>query len=273
MAKPDVLLATTPNRRMDWQAAFASAGVKVAICDRRDLSDALVNRPAWVLVDALIFNSLPEMQAALAQTEASFIVVLPAQASAAERAAVQRLPHVCAVYGSETALLDVAQYLVSRLKSSVKTETSAAAEPPAVGHLPQTGVRLAFWGTRGGVGVSTTAWQAAQILADTGLDVALFDTTKRGDLHLLCGQAPTPEPLRQGNVTIYSGAPTEEIAAQHQAIVIDGGRERGTFNAMWIELSRPPAREQIQRWALPEQPTANTRIWRVPRLIAIEVMD
>jgi hypothetical protein len=273
MAKPDVLLATTPDRRTDWQAACASAGVKIAICNRRDLSDALVNRPTWVLIDALIFDSLPEMQYALAQTEASLIVVLPAQASAAERAAVQRLPRVSAVFGPETALLDAAQHLAIRLDSTAKPETSATAASPSVKRLPTAGVRLAFWGTRGGVGVSTTAWQVAQILAEADLDVALFDTAKRGDLHLLSGQSPTPDPLQQGNVTIYSGAPTEEIAAQHQAIVIDGGRERGVFNAAWIELSRPPAREQIQRWALPEQPTANTRIWRVPRLIAIEVTD
>jgi hypothetical protein len=273
MAKPDVLLVTTPERQADWQAACARAGVKVAICDRSGLSDALSSHPAWLVVDALIFDSLQEMQAALAQTDAAIIAVLPAQASAAERAAAQRLPRVCAVFGSETALLEVAQQLAIRLKSSARPETPATAEQPSVGRLPSAGVRLGFWGTRGGVGVSTTAWLVAQILADAGLDVAVFDSVKRGDLHLLCGQAPTPEPLRHGNITIYSGAPTEEIATQHQAIVIDGGRERGVFNAAWIELSRPPSREQLQRWALPEQPAANTWIWRVPRLLAIEVTD
>jgi hypothetical protein len=273
MARPDVLLATTPERQADWQAACARAGVKVAICDRSGLSDALAGHPAWLLVDALIFDSLQEMQAALAQSDVAIIAVLPVQASAAERAAAQRLPRVCAVFGSETALLEVAQQLASRLKSTVRSETSAAAEQPSVGWLPSAGVRLAFWGTRGGVGVSTTAWQVAQILTDAGLDVAVFDSARRGDLHLLCGQAPTPEPLRHGNLTIYSGAPTEEVAAQHQAIVIDGGRERGVFNAAWIELSRPPSREQLQRWALPEQPIANARVWRVPKLLAIEVTD
>lgn len=273
MAKPDVLLATTSERQADWQAACTSAGVTVAVCDRRGLSDALVNRPVWVLVDALIFDSLQEMQAMLAQTEASIIAVLPPQASAAERAAAQRLPQVRAVFGAETDLTEVARQLATRMESSVKPATSAIAESPSVRRLPMAGVRLAFWGTRGGVGVSTTAWQVAQILADASLDVALFDSAKRGDLHLLCGQSPTPDPLRQGNVTIYSGMPTEEIAARHQAVVIDGGRERGIFNAAWIELSRPPAREQLQRWALPEQSTANTRIWRVPKLFAIEVTD
>jgi hypothetical protein len=273
MAKPDVLLATTSERQADWQAACTSAGVTVAVCDRRGLSDALLSHPDWLLIDAVIFDSLQEMQAALARTNAAIIAVLPAQASAAERAAAQRLSRVCAVFGPETALLDVAQHLATRLGSSAKPETSATAASPSVKRLPTVGVRLAFWGTHGGVGVSTTAWQVAQILAEADTDVALFDTVRRGDLHLLSGQSPTPDPLRQGNVTIYSGVPTEEIAAQHQAIVIDGGRERGVFNAVWIKLSRPPAREQLQRWALPEQPTANTRIWRVPKLFAIEVTD
>jgi hypothetical protein len=273
MARPDVLLATTPERQADWQAACARAGVKVAICDRSGLSDALSSHPAWLVVDALIFDSLPVMQAALAQTDAAIITVLPAQASAAEQAAAQRLPGVAAVYGSETALLEVVQQLALRMAATVTSTAPSAAEPPSSERLPSAGVRLAFWGTRGGVGVSTTAWQVAKFLADAGSNVALFDTAKRGDLHLLCGQVPTPEPLRHGDLTIYSGAPTEETAAQHQTVVIDGGRERGDFNAAWIELSRPPSSQQIQRWAQSDQPAVNTRTWRIPKLLAIEVTE
>jgi hypothetical protein len=273
MAKPDVLLATTPERQANWQVACAQADLKVMICDRRGLSDALAQRLAWLVVDALIFDSLQDMQAALAQTDANVVAVLPAQASAAEQAAARRLPGVAAVYGSETSLAEVAQQLALRMAATVTSTAPSSAEPPSPERLPSAGMRLGFWGTRGGVGVSTTAWQVAQLLADAGSDVALFDTAKRGDLHLLCGQVPGPEPLRHGNLTIYSGAPTEEIAAQHQAVVIDGGRERGVFNAAWIELNRPPSREQIQRWAQPDQPAVNTRTWRVPKLLAIEVTD
>ena len=272
MAKPNVLLATTSERQADWQAACTSAGVKVAVCDRRGLSDALVNRPAWVLVDALIFDSLQEMQAMLAQTGAYIIAVLPPQASAAERAAAQRLPQVRVVFGAETALSEVAQHLASRLESAVQPETPATAATPAAGRLPQLGVRLAFWGTRGGVGVSTAAWQVAQILAEAGLDVALFDSVKRGDLHLLCGQSPTPEPVRHGALTLYSGMPTEEIATQHQAVVIDGGRERGVFNAAWIQVSRPPSDDQIRRWAQ-RGATVPTRSFGLPKLFSIEVTE
>jgi hypothetical protein len=270
MAKPDVLLAVPPERVADWQTACAKASLTVTVCDRRGLSDALARRPAGLLVDALIFDSLAEMQAALANTEAVILVVLPAQASAAERAAAGRLPGVRAVYGPETPLTEVAQQLAYRLTALAAPTT---AQQPASRRAALAGVRLAFWGTRGGVGVSTTAWRVAQLLAETGIDVALLDVTRRGDLHLLSGLVPGPEPAQQGNLMIYSGAPTEELAAHHQAVIIDGGRERGVFNAAWIALSKPPSEEQIRRWAHQEPITGNVRTWRVPKLFAIEVTD
>lgn len=266
MTRPDVLLAVPPERRADWQAACAQVSLPVTVCDRRGLSDALLQRPVGLLVDAVIFDSLAEMQAALAQTEAVMVVVLPAQASAAERAAASRLPGVRAVYGPETPLREVAQQLVARLKTE-------AADNQPIRSASSAGVRLAFWGTHGGVGVSTTAWRVAKIMAEAGASVALFDSARRGDLHLLGGQAPAPEPLRHGNITIYSSAPTEDLAAQHQAIVIDGGRERGDFNAAWIALSQPPSEEQMRRWAQQAPDTGKVRSWRVPKLFAIEVTD
>jgi hypothetical protein len=270
MARPDVLLAVPPDRQAEWQTACAQANLTVTVCDRRGLSDALLQRPAGLLVDALIFDSLAEMQAALAQTEAVMVAVLPAQASAAERAAAGRLPGVRAVYGPETPLTEVAQQLAQRLTAPAAATT---AQPPSSGRVSLAGVRLAFWGTHGGVGVSTTAWRVAQLLAEIGVDVALFDVTRRGDLHLLSGLVPGPKPMKQGNMTIYSGAPTEELAAHHQAILIDGGRDLGVFNAAWIALSKPPSEEQIRRWAQQEPSAGNVRSWRVPKLFAIEVTD
>lgn len=270
MARADVLLAVPPDRMADWQAACAQASLHVTVCDRRGLSDALAHRPAGLLVDAVIFDSLAEMQAALAHTEAVILAVLPAQASAAERAAAGRLPGVCAVYSPETPLPEVAHQLAQRLTAPVAPTT---ARPPSAGQASAVGVRLAFWGTRGGVGVSTTAWRVAQLLAEAGASVALFDSARRGDLHLLGGQAPAPEPLRHGNITIYSSVPTEDLAAQHQAIVIDGGRERGDFNAAWIALSKPPSDDQMRRWAQQAPDTGKVRSWRVPKLFAIEVTD
>ena len=198
------------------------------------------------------------------------MAVLPAQASAAERAAAGRLPGVRAVYGPETPLTEVAQQLAHRLTAPAAPTT---AQPPSSGRASLAGVRLAFWGTRGGVGVSTTAARVALALAEAGVNVAAFDTTGRGDLYRLCDLPPDDQPVQRGNLTIYRGEPDEARAGQHQAVIIDGGRKRGVFNAAWIALSKPPSEEQIRRWAQQESITGNVRTWRVPKLFAIEVTD
>ena len=51
-------------------------------------------------------------------------------------------------------------------------------------------VRVAFYGSRGGVGVSTAALKVAQWLAAAGTRVILIDATGRGDLHLLLDLEP-----------------------------------------------------------------------------------
>ncbi len=107
--------------------------------------------------------------------------------------------------------------------------------------------RLAFYGRRGGVGTSTAALRAAQLLAEQGRRVALFDSAQRGDLHVLLGCEPTPQPVQHDLITVYLGEPSEDLAGRYEALVIDGGRRYGTFNAQWIEVSRPLEDHTLRR--------------------------
>lgn len=140
-------------------------------------------------------------------------------------------------------------------------------------------LRIAFYGSRGGAGTSTTALQAAQLLAGCGMKVALFDARQRGDLHLLVGEQPTVQPLQQAGLTIYLAEPTEEIARAYEAVVIDGGRQHGTFNAQWIEVQRPVDETTLRRYlGLPslEPQGGNARLARrlnLPRFLSIEVTE
>lgn len=109
--------------------------------------------------------------------------------------------------------------------------------------------RIGFYGSRGGVGVSTAALGAAQALAEDGQRVALFDATRRGDLHLMLNQMPTEQPLQRGRITIFLSPPDEEQARGFDAIVVDGGREQSDFNAEWVELQKPLSEDQVRRLA------------------------
>ena len=118
---------------------------------------------------------------------------------------------------------------------------------PPVGRLQ---VRLGFWGTRGGVGVSTAVVTCGRLLADASTSerrIALFDATGQGDLHLLLGREPQIDPLVIGPIMIYLGQPDEEKAAGFEAVIVDGGRHKGTFNADWIEVTRPIPEETLRQ--------------------------
>ncbi len=138
--------------------------------------------------------------------------------------------------------------------------------------------RLAFFGMRGGVGTSTAALRAAQLLAGQGLRVAVFDAAQRGDLHVMLGGDPSPQPMQHNLITVYLGEPAEEIVEPYEALVIDGGRRRGTFNAQWIEVSRPLDDNALRRLIglPPEDQTGEARPARrlvLPRILSIEVTD
>ena len=116
-------------------------------------------------------------------------------------------------------------------------------------------VRIGFYGTRGGVGTSSAALAAARILAGENHRVALFDATKRGDLHVMAEIQPVEQPVRHGAITFFLASPTEKQvrdfdavvcdAVVFDAVVVDGGRTRGKFNAEWHVVSKPLTGEKI----------------------------
>jgi hypothetical protein len=99
------------------------------------------------------------------------------------------------------------------------------------------------------VGTSSAALLAAQVLADADYRVAVFDATGRGDLHVMMGHRPdgTPLVVRSGRVKLFLRRPDEDAVRGFDAVVIDGGREQGAFNADWVELTRPLDEGQIRR--------------------------
>jgi len=112
-------------------------------------------------------------------------------------------------------------------------------------------VRLGFYGARGGVGTSSAALLAAQVLADADYRVAVFDATGRGDLHVMMGHRPdgTSLVVRSGRVKLFLRRPDEELLNNFDAVVIDGGREQGAFNADWVEVTRPLDEGEVRRLA------------------------
>lgn len=126
-------------------------------------------------------------------------------------------------------------------------EAASASDPRTRGGGSRASTRLGFYGSRGGVGVSTAALAAAQALAEAGQRVALFDATRRGDLHVMLSQMPTEQPVQRGRITLFLSPPGEEQAKGFDAIIIDGGRERGNFNAEWVELRKPLSDDQVRR--------------------------
>jgi hypothetical protein len=100
------------------------------------------------------------------------------------------------------------------------------------------------------VGTSTAALTAAQMLAGEKRRVALFDAGKRGDLHLMAKIQPVERPVTRDAITFFLESPTEETvrdfdAVVFDAVVVDGGRARGNFNAEWHAVSRPLSGEKI----------------------------
>lgn len=192
-------------------------------------------------------------------------------------------------------IISVPPFDFSRLNEWCATPTgSAGARPPVVEAAPSTltaavvspaaspatsaapaairrQVRLGFYGVRGGVGVSTTALKVAQTLAAHGQRVVLFDATGRGDLHVMLGREPEPQ-TTIGSLTVLLGAPNEEAVQNFDAIVIDGGRQAGNFNAQWVELRKPGNEQAIARWAGVIESSA-PRALSLGRLVSIEVTD
>ena len=108
-------------------------------------------------------------------------------------------------------------------------------------------VRLGFHGARGGAGVSTAALTAARALAAEGQRVVLFDAAGRGDLHIMAGLEPAEHPVARDGITFFLIPPTEAAVRSFDAVIVDGGRERGSFNAKWVSVSKPLSEDQVRR--------------------------
>lgn len=282
MPKPAVVIMAAEPTASTWQAALTPHGLTVVVVNRRGLADALSRQPAAVLLDAGLFNGLQEMQAALRNGAAAIYAVMPGAAGEGERVAVSRLPNVKGVYGPDTSVADIAQAIAEQVKP-VNDQIDQArpfaqvANPmpvltPALARPIQRQIRLGFYGTRGGVGVSTTALKVAQLIAARGLRVALFDATGRGDLHVMLGAEPNG-PLIKDGVSIFSGSPQEEAVGGYEAIVIDGGRQERAFNAPWIRLERLPGDQAVARWAAVDEAAPRGLSFSLPHLpqMSIEV--
>ena len=269
-----VIMAAEPIAST-WQAALTPHGLTVVVVNRRGLADALSRQPAAVLLDASLFNGLQEMQAALRNGAAAIYAVMPGAAGEGERVAVSRLPNVKGVYGPDTPVADIARSIAEQILP-IKDQIDQArpvAQVPNPTPLPSLSearparrqIRLGFYGTRGGVGVSTTALKVAQLIAARGLRVALFDATGRGDLHVMLGAEPNG-PLIKDGVSVFSGSPHEEAVSGYEAIVIDGGRQERAFNAPWIGLERLPGDQAVARWAAVEEAAPRGLSFSLPHL-------
>ncbi len=132
-------------------------------------------------------------------------------------------------------------------------------------------LRLGFYGSRGGVGVSTAALQAAQALAARGQRVALFDVAERGDLHVMLGHEPVAQVMVLGALSVFMGLPLEEVVQDFEAVIIDGGRQAGTFNAEWIELKKPLSEQGLAD--LVGSADESPRAFSLGRLISVDLTD
>jgi len=247
---------------------FAAAGFDVAavVETAEDLADAVALAPgALVVVEAQMYGAPEEAVRRLKSLAPTRVVVVLPRAWEEKRALFAGMSNL--VEG-HTEPVTWAQVAASAKGVSCTPESSPRREentetPPATGERSQNtevnvyhpprrrpAVRLGFYGVRGGTGVSTTALSAAQTLAASGQRVGLFDATGRGDLHVMLGLQPTGEPVSpvsKTGITLFLTAPDEETAGRFDAVIVDGGRVWGDFNAQWIVVDNPFSEERIRR--------------------------
>jgi hypothetical protein len=268
----DIFLAA-PRAQLDQWRSTLTADPRCRVIgtalDRRELRLGLAQQPAVMLLAAELVQGVAELQQMLADQPATkFYILLPDLATPAELTAVQRLPGCAGVFQGQ---LDLAQLVTSLTDAPAdsalveeidRRSVNQSSSPQAVTHH----IRLGFYGTRGGVGVSTAVVTCAKLLAEAQLRVALFDATARGDLHLMLGCEPQAEPLMLGLITIFMGQPDEERAAGYPAILVDGGRQQRLFNVEWLAVEQPLTEETLRRLVGLEVPSARALSlgrWRV----------
>jgi len=282
-----LLLAGPPDATAVWRGVFQEEPFRLLpdVTQKADLPAALAARPEALLIDGRLFAGVRDLIGHLTLAQAAVYVVLPEQATEVERNAIAAVVCVKGMYRTNLNLAKLARRIVRELQGEAQAADSrwqranSETQPFAISHLQSadhlpilsashplpTGlvrarIRLGFYGTRGGAGVSTAALLAAQALADAGLRVALFDATGRGDLHLMLGLQPpsaaaspceasaqNETPVTRGGITLFLSVPSEDAASGFEAIIVDGGRARGAFNADWVTLTDPLPGDAIRR--------------------------
>jgi hypothetical protein len=244
---------------------FAAAGFDVAaVVDvAEELANAVALVPgALVVVEAQMYGSPEEAATQLAGLAPTGVVVVLPRAWEEKRRLFARMPNLVEGHTEPVTWAQVAASAKGKVgggsrlpvskEQSVDDTPATTEQAPAATRIIRRKrkpiVRLGFYGARGGVGVSTTALSAAQALAqEKGQRVGLFDATGRGDLHVMLGLRPTREPVSHERITLFSTAPDEETAQRFDAVIVDGGRVWGNFNAQWIEVDKPFPEERIRR--------------------------
>jgi hypothetical protein len=267
--------------RRNAYSLFSTAGLNVlAIVDTPEDLRNMAGSADLVVVEANIASSIDEAVSLLSSLGVPLAVILPAKWGG-EKDRFSALPEIVSGHVAPTKWGEIAEKLSGKLADDLSSEMAEEAaqvvdeesEVRELSRCPDDGasssieeeaevpvrlmnrsrptVRVGFYGERGGVGVSTAALAMARALAesDKGQRVALFDATGRGDLHLMAGLNPGAEAVSNGGITFFLSAPTEERALGFDAVVIDGGRERGRFNAEWHSVSRPMDGDEILRLA------------------------
>lgn len=272
------------------------------VCSLAGLPDKLVEmqpRPDVVIVRADVAPRDKEVEMLAALTRWPLVVLLP-PSRFGRRADLEALPQVrgvlsippfdfsglnalCSTPGpisnqpvdSVAARVGTSGDPLSTDRSSGQNDLTRGAESNAPINTMATNyrqVRLGFFGQRGGVGVSTTALKVAQALVARGQRVALCDLTRRGDLHVMLGREPQPQTLVVGLLSLFLGLPSEESMSAFNAVVLDGGRHVGQFNAQWVEIRKPLTDQAIARLLDLDKPEP-ARALSLGRLVSIEVTD
>lgn len=248
--------------------AFNRAGIRIeAIIDTPDrLRDVMATTAVdLAVIEANIVGSPDEALALLSDLgDAPMVVILPVTWKGHHKRFVAELPNLAVGLTGPVNWPELASKLPGELrqrgyrfeKTPGEREEQAALSADRQARLPlrrdpeskTPTVRVGLYGSRGGVGVSTAALAAAQAVARAGRRVALFDSRGRGDLHLMAGLRAfdAENPVVCQGITLFPCAPTAEMIRGFDAVVVDGGRERGGLNADWHSLDKPLSGDQVR---------------------------
>jgi len=230
----------------------------LCVAVQETLADELARAVAAV-PDVLVVGVCGPAEAqTMARVVGTTLVVVPADTPVPDRDALG-VPVLFVPQDADAAEV-VRTFLVAQANVDVPSSATqmAGTQMTAAGVMltpRRSQLRIGFYGSHGGVGTTTAAVTAARLLAAQGLRVALYDAPQRGDPALLLGLTPSEQPVTSGGITVYSGLVLDDTRIDHDAIVIDGGRQRQLFPARWIGLEAPLSEDDIaQRLGLSRTP-------------------